>query len=93
MPLTSSAADVLGVATLVLVLLLVCAGLGCIAYVLYFRARIQKERLPALQVLIYPDSYSQMFKTLKISTIECSLAFVTGHVNLYLKFSIAVNMW
>lgn len=53
MPLTSSAADVLGVATLVLVLLLVCAGLGCIAYVLYFRARIQKERLPALQVHIY----------------------------------------
>lgn len=49
MPLTSSAPDVLGVATLVLVLLLVCAGLGCIAYVLYFRARIQRERLPALQ--------------------------------------------
>ncbi|KAG0585404.1 hypothetical protein M758_2G008500 [Ceratodon purpureus] len=49
MPLTSSASDVLGVATLVLVLLLVCAGLGCIAYVLYFRARIQQERLPALQ--------------------------------------------
>jgi hypothetical protein len=53
MPLTSSAPDVLGVATLVLVLLLVCAGLGCVAYVLYFRARIQRERLPALQVHIY----------------------------------------
>lgn len=50
MPLTSSAADVLGVTTLVLVLLLVCAGLGCIAYVLYFRDRIQKQRQPALQV-------------------------------------------
>lgn len=49
MPLTSSAADVLGVTTLVLVLLLVCAGLGCIAYVLYFRDRIQKQRQPALQ--------------------------------------------
>jgi hypothetical protein len=50
MPLTSSAVDVLGIATLVLVLLLVCAGVGCVGYVLYFRARIQKERLPALQV-------------------------------------------
>ncbi|XP_024358972.1 uncharacterized protein [Physcomitrium patens] len=49
MPLTGSAVDVLGVTTLVLVLLLVCAGIGCIAYVLYFRARIQKERLSALQ--------------------------------------------
>ncbi|KAH9555915.1 hypothetical protein CY35_08G141400 [Sphagnum magellanicum] len=46
MPLTASAVDVLGIATLVLVVLLACLGLGCVLYVLRFRARIHKERLP-----------------------------------------------
>ncbi|CAK9236990.1 unnamed protein product [Sphagnum troendelagicum] len=44
MPLTASAVDVLGIATLVLVIVLVPLGLGCVWYVLYFQARIQKER-------------------------------------------------
>jgi hypothetical protein len=46
MPLTASAVDVLGIATLVLVVLLACLGLGCVLYVLRFRARVNKERLP-----------------------------------------------
>jgi hypothetical protein len=49
MTLTASAVDVLGIATLVLVILLVLVGLGCVWYVLHFRARIHKEGIPALQ--------------------------------------------
>ena len=86
MPLTGSAVDVLGVATLVLVLLLVCAGLGCIAYVLYFRARIRKERLPALQVLIYNTFTSQF------SAVGRSLVFVVQPREFHMKLT-SVLTW
>jgi hypothetical protein len=49
MPLTSSAVDAFGVTTLVLVILLCFVGVLCVAYVLHFRCKIEKEHLLALR--------------------------------------------
>eukprot|EP00250_Pteridium_aquilinum_P011620 c20198_g1_i1 orf=311-1525(-) len=49
MPQTSSASDVLGIGTLVLVVLCCCVGACCLAYVLFFHFRVGKERQPLLR--------------------------------------------
>ncbi|KAI5062721.1 hypothetical protein GOP47_0023260 [Adiantum capillus-veneris] len=49
MPQTSSASDVLGIGTLVLVVICCCVGACCLAYVLFFHFRVGKERQPLLR--------------------------------------------
>eukprot|EP00249_Psilotum_nudum_P020403 c27684_g1_i2 orf=1065-2096(+) len=49
MPLTSSIVNAFGLATLVLVILICLAGVFCVAYVLYFRTKIRRGHLLALQ--------------------------------------------
>ncbi|MCO5570032.1 hypothetical protein L7F22_023746 [Adiantum nelumboides] len=49
MPQTSSASDVLGIGTLVLVVICCFVGACCLAYVLFFHFRVGKERQPLLR--------------------------------------------